>query len=444
MTDATQKGDGRNEERGTRPGRPRVESRPSVHAPRSAPPEDMRAEFPALRRVHNALPVAYFDGPGGTQVPRAVVEAMADYMFHHNANTHWVYPTSVETDALIAGARAALGDLLNARPDEIAFGANMTTLTFHLARAIGRGVGGRPLGPGDEIVITELDHHANVAPWRALERERGVTVRVARADAAAGRLDWDDLARCIGPRTRLLAIGAASNALGTVTDVAAAARLAHAVGALVFVDAVHYAPHELTDVRALDCDFLACSAYKFYGPHVGVLYGRRELVAALDVPKLFPAPDTPPERLETGTLNHEGMVGAAAAVDFLASLGGAEGTRRERLARAFASAATRKKGLLARLWEGLGAVPGVMLYGPPPGTPRTPTVAFAVAGHPSADVARRLAERALFVSNGDFYATTIVERLGHAADGLVRVGCAVYTTAEEVERLIEGVREVAR
>jgi cysteine desulfurase family protein (TIGR01976 family) len=412
--------------------------------PHPASLDAVRAAFPALQRVHASLPVAYFDGPGGTQVPRAVVEAMADYMYHHNANTHWVYPSSVETDAAIAGARAALGDLLNARPDEIAFGANMTTLTFHLARAIGRGVDGRALGPGDEVVITELDHHANVAPWRALEKERGVTVRAARVDAATGRLDWDDLQRCLGPRTRLLAIGAASNALGTITDVAAAARLAHAVGALVFVDAVHYAPHELVDVRAFGCDFLACSAYKFYGPHVGVLFGRRDLVAALDVPKLDPAPGTAPERLETGTLSHEGMVGAAAAVDFLASLGGAEGTRRERLARTFAGVATRKKGLLARLWEGLGALRGVTLYGPPPGTPRTPTVAFAVAGHDSADVARRLADRALFVSNGDFYATTVVERLGHAADGLVRVGCAVYTTEEEVERLIDGVAEIAR
>jgi cysteine desulfurase family protein (TIGR01976 family) len=402
----------------------------------------VRAAFPALARTHNGLPVAYFDGPGGTQVPRAVGEAMADYLFHHNANTHWVYPTSVETDAAIVSAREAAADLLNARPDEVAFGANMTTLTFHLARAIGRGVGGRPLGPGDEIVVTELDHHANVAPWRALEKERGVTIRVARADAAAGRLDWDDLARCIGPRTRLLAIGAASNALGTITDVTAAARLAHDVGALVFVDAVHYAPHALVDVRAMDCDFLACSAYKFYGPHVGILYGKRDLVASLDVPKLVPAPDGAPERLETGTLNHEGIVGTGAAIDFLASLGGDAGTRRERLERAYADATTRKTPLLARLWEGLGGLRGVTLYGPPPRSARTPTVAFTVAGVPSEDVARALAERALFVSNGDFYASTIVERLGHAADGMVRVGCAIYTSDEEIERLVEGVAEL--
>ena len=411
-------------------------------APRSSFLESVRSAFPALARTHNGLPVAYFDGPGGTQVPRAVVEAMANYMLHHNANTHWVYPTSVETDAALVAAREAVADLLGARPDEVAFGANMTTLTFHLARAIGRGVAGRPLGPGDEIVVTELDHHANVAPWRALEKERGVTLRMARADVATGRLDWADLERCIGPRTRLLAIGAASNALGTITDVAAAARLAHAVGALVFVDAVHYAPHALVDVRAMDCDFLACSAYKLYGPHVGILYGRRELIAALDVPRLLPAPDDPPDRLETGTLNHEGIVGTAAAIDFLASLGGESGTRRERLARAYGDATTRKTPHLSRLWDGLGAIPGVTLYGPPPGSARTPTVAFTVKGRASVDVARALADRALFVSNGDFYASTIVERLGHAADGMVRVGCAMYTTSDEVERLVEGVAQV--
>ena len=240
---------------------------------------------------------------------------MADYLYHHNANAHWAFPTSHETDEAIADARHALADFLNASPGEVAFGANMTTLTFHLARSLGRGY-----GPGDEIVVTELDHHANVDPWRALERERGVTIRVARMVPETGQLDRDDLRRQIGDRTRLVAIGAASNALGTINDVAEAVRSAHAAGALVFVDAVHYAPHRLIDVREWDCDFLACSAYKFYGPHVGVLYGKHDLLQALDVPKLRPAPDTAPERLETGTQNHEGIVGAAAAVEFLASL----------------------------------------------------------------------------------------------------------------------------
>ena len=403
---------------------------------RIATVDDIRARFPALERTHGGTPVAYFDGPGGTQVPRAVVEAMSDYLYHHNANTHWLYPTSVETDAAIADARAALADFLNASPDEIAFGQNMTTLTFHLARALGRG-----WGAGDEVVVTELDHQANVAPWRALEQDRGITIRVARMLPESGELDLDDLARLLGPRTRLVAVGAASNAVGTITDVARVARMAHDAGALVFVDAVHYAPHALVDVRALDCDFLACSAYKFYGPHIGVLYGRRALVERLDVPKLLPAPDAAPERLETGTLSHESMVGAAAAVDFLAGLGRGE-NRRERLHDAFAGLDERAKALSRRLWDGLREIPGVRTYGPPPGRPRTPTISFAMRGRTSDDVARALAPRALFVSSGDFYATTVVERLGHAADGLVRVGCACYTTMDEIERLLDGVRDL--
>jgi cysteine desulfurase family protein (TIGR01976 family) len=312
----------------------------------------------------------------------------------------------------------------------------MTTLTFHLARGLGRA-----WGPGDEVVVTELDHRANVDPWLALAKDRGVTIRMVRADAGSGELDWADFERQVGPRTRLVAVGAASNALGTISDVKRAAALAHAHGALCFVDAVHYAPHALVDVAALDCDFLACSAYKFYGPHVGILWGRRTLLEGVDVPKLMPAPDDAPDRLETGTGNFEGIMGAAAAVDFLAGLG--EGAaRRERLASAFARLHEAGSVLVRRLWEGLGEIPGVTRYGPPPDRPRTPTVSFALDGVASVDVARRLAGHALFVSNGDFYASTIVGRLGHAEDGLVRVGCACYTTPDEVERLLEGVRSL--
>jgi cysteine desulfurase family protein (TIGR01976 family) len=396
----------------------------------------IRERFPALQRAHNGHPVAYFDGPGGTQVPQSVVDAMADYLLHHNANTHWVYPTSVETDAMLLAARGAVADFLNATPAEVVFANNMTTGTFHLARALGRA-----WGPGDEIVITELDHHANVAPWRALEKERGVTIRVAKADASRGVLDWDSLRALLTPRTKLLAIGAGSNALGTITDVAAAGKLAHAVGAKVFVDAVHYAPHALVDVKAMDCDFLACSAYKFYGPHVGIVYGKKDLLKSLDVPKLEPAPNNAPDRLETGTQNHEGIVGAAAAVDFLASLG--EGaTRREQLQAAFAALHADGMVLFRRLWDGLGAIKGVTRYGPGPDQPRTPTLSFSVAGKPSESVARALAERGLFVSNGDFYASTIVAQLGFARDGLVRAGAACYTTSEEIDRLIAGVERV--
>ncbi len=398
----------------------------------------IRSQFPALERRQAGVPVAYFDGPGGTQVPLVVVDAMADYLLQHNANTHWAYPTSVETDAALASAREALADFVGGRPSEIAFGANMTSLTFHVSRALGR-----RLSPGDELVVTELDHHANADPWRQLARERALTVRAVRLRPEAGQLDTDDLAAAVGARTRVVAIGAASNALATVSDVRRAADLAHAVGATVFVDAVHYAPHQLVDVDALGADLLVCSAYKFYGPHVGVLWGREALLAGLDVPKLEPAPEQPPDRLETGTQNHEGIVGAAAAVDFLASLApGAD--RRTRLARAFADLHARGRELVERLWSSLLAVPGVRLYGPPPSEPRTPTVAFTVRGLPSHEVARRLAGRGVFVSHGDFYATTVVRRLGLEPDGLVRAGCACYTTLDEVNRLVDGVSEVAR
>lgn len=407
-----------------------------VHGARVAPLEQIRARFPALERQHEGRKVAYFDGPGGTQVPKSVVDAMHDYLLHHNANTDWAYPTSAETDALIAASRSALADFLNADASEIVFGNNMTTLTFHLARALGAA-----WGPGDEIVITDLDHHANVAPWRRLERERGVTIRTVGVDLERGQLDWETLKAALGTRTKLLAIGAASNALGTINDVTKAARLAHDVGAKVFVDAVHYAPHTLVDVRAIDCDFLGCSPYKFYGPHTGVLFGRKELIEALDVPRLEPAHDNSPDRLETGTLNHEGMVGAAAAVDFFASLSTGT-TRRKRLETAFSGLHARGQELVERLWNGLSALKGVTMYGPTPDQPRTPTVSFTMRGKTSKEIAQHLAKRALFVSHGDFYAATIVKLLGHAEDGLLRVGCACYTSEEEVERLIAGVAEL--
>ncbi len=401
---------------------------------RVASVDAIRSQFPALERRQNGQPVAYFDGPGGTQAPRAVGEAMLDYLYRHNANTHWAYPTSQETDAALAYARQALADFLNAQPGEIAFGNNMTTLTFHLSRALAR-----HWGPGDEIVVTELDHHANVDTWRALAGERGVTIRVVRMDPARGVLDKDDLEKNVTPQTRLLAIGAASNALGTINDVADAARLARNVGALVFVDAVHYAAHQLVDVQTFDCDFLACSAYKFYGPHVGVLYGRHELLQGLDLPKLRPAPDEAPDRLETGTQNHEGIVGAAAAIDFLAGCAGGGGSRRERLAATFAELHDRGTRQVRRMWEGLRAIEGVTWYGLPPDGDRTSTVAFSVDGVPSEQVTRHLADAGVFTSHGDFYATTVIDRIGQTDHGVVRAGCACYTTDEEVDRLVTGV-----
>jgi cysteine desulfurase family protein (TIGR01976 family) len=412
----------------------------------------VRAVFPALARVHAGHPVAYFDGPGGTQVPRAVVDAMADYLLHHNANTHWAYPTSAETDAIIAGAREAVADLLGAAPDEIVFGHNMTTLAYHLGNALRLGGGEvAPFGAGDEIVVTELDHHANVAPWRHLARECGGTVRVARLDMATGQLDGDHLASLLGPRTRLLAIGAASNALGTITDVARAAAMARAVGALTFVDAVHAVPHAPFDARALaeaGVSFIGCSSYKFYGPHAGILWGRRDLLASLDVPKLDCSPATAPERFETGTQNHEAIAGIGAAVEFLASLGDddavAAGTRRERLARGYRRLHAAGQALVTPLWEGLRAIPGVTVYGPPPGTPRTPTVSFTVAGRPAREVAVALAGRGVFTSHGDFYAATVARRYDMADAGFVRAGCAAYTTRDEVDRLVDGVAALVR
>ena len=398
----------------------------------------IRDQFPALRRQHRGHPVAYFDGPGGTQVPAVVVDRMRDYLLHHNANTHWAYPTSEETDAAIAAARGTLADFLGASPEEVAFGANMTTLTFHLSRALAR-----EWQAGDELIVTELDHHGNVDPWRAAARDRGLTVRSVPLNPATGELDWGALERAFSPRSKLLAIGAASNILGTITDVAAATRLAHDAGALCFVDAVHYAPHALVDVKAIGCDLLVCSPYKFYGPHLGTAYVRRDLLQRLDVPKVEPASNATPERLETGTLSHEAIVGAAAAVDFLASLANHPGSRRAGLVRTMTALHERGLRQLTRLWEALSAIPGVTVYGPPPSRPRTSTISFVIAGLASTAVARHCAERGLFVSNGDFYALTVVRRLGHEKDGVVRLGCAAYTTDDEVERAIAAIAELA-
>ena len=370
-------------------------------------------------------------------MPREVVDAIEEYLLHHNANTHWQYPTSVETDQVIAGARQTFADFFNCSSREVVFGNNMTTLTFHLSRGLVR-----KWGPGDEIVVTELDHQANVAPWQALERERGVTLRSVPFDPQTGELCWEQLEKAICPKTRLVALGAASNALGTVTPVRDAARLAHAHGALCFVDAVHFAAHLPIDVAAMECDFLVCSPYKFYGPHAGVLFGRAEILADLDVPKLIPASNEIPDRLETGTQNHEGIAGSCAAVDFLASLApGAN--RRDRLVQALSGLHARGHALFSRLWEALGAMERVVCYGPPPERVRTPTLSFTVDGIASDEVAKMLAAKGLFVSNGNFYATTVVERLGPAArEGLVRVGCSCYTTENEIERLIDSLQGI--
>lgn len=398
------------------------------------PLAEVRACFPALERTVADHTVAYFDGPGGTQVPTVVVEAVSEHLLRHNANSGWAYPSSRETDALVSRARETFADFLACAPSEVAFGANMTTLTLHVSRAVAR-----RLEPGDEIVVTELDHHANVDPWREAARDAGATVRSVRIRSRHGDLDWKDFERKVGPGTRVVALGAASNALGTVNDVRRAAELAHGVGALLFVDAVHLAAHAPLDVGAMDADLLTCSAYKFYGPHVGVLYGREELLTSLDVAKVAPAPDAPPARMETGTPDFEGIAGAAAAVDFLADLSTRSGGRRERLESALRGLHLRGARLFERMWEGLGGLDGVTVFGPSPDRARTPTLSFAVRGFTPIAVAERLAASGVFVSHGDFYATTLLERLGHGRDGLVRAGCACYTSAEEVDRLVRGV-----
>ena len=418
----------------------------------TASTEDIRAQFPSLAREHNGFSVAYFDAPGGTQTPQCVVDAVSDYLLNHNANTHWEYPTSHETDAIIESARHTFADFLNASANEIVFGPNTTTMIYHLSRALGRS-----LGPGDEIVITELEHHANVAPWQALEVEHGVRLTIAQMDPETGQLDWNDFERLVTKRTKMVSFGAGCNALGTVSDFRRAVEFAHSVGALALVDAVHYAPYFLCDVKESDCDFLTCSAYKFYGPHVSVFYGKKDLLESIDFPKLQPAPDTAPERVEMGTQNHEGIAGAAAAVEFYASLlistcvslvsrqpQDTRATRRELLQASFAALREHSSPQVSRLWESLSRINGIRLYGPPPDALRTPTISFTVKNVASTEVARRLAERGLFLSHGDFYAQTVVDRLGLQPEGLVRVGCACYTSDEEIERLIESVREVAK
>lgn len=396
----------------------------------------IRREFRALDRLYRGIPVAYFDGPGGTQVPEPVIEAMADYLRHHNANTHWHYPSSRETDVMIGEARQAVGDFLNASPDEVAFGLNMTTLTFHLARGLVRG-----WQAGDEIVVTELDHQGNVGPWEAIARDAGLAIVRIPFRVEDGTLDLDRLVGSIGPRTRLVAVGWASNALGTVTDVRVACDAARAHGALSFVDAVHSAPHVLPDVQAIGCDYLGCSPYKFYGPHLGILYGRKALIDGLDIPKVRSAPESSPERLETGTQSHEGIAGTHAAIDFLAGVS-PHGGRRASLIASYEVLHERAMTLFRRLWDGLGSTPGVRRFGQGPEGTRTPTLGFVVDRVSSSRVASHLAEQAVFVSHGDFYATPVVERLGLGAEGLVRAGCACYTTEAEIDRLIAAVQSI--
>ncbi|WP_322489771.1 cysteine desulfurase-like protein [Chloroflexus sp.] len=404
-------------------------------------PSTIRPLFPALAQEVTGRPAVFFDGPGGTQVPQMVIDAISGYLARDNANTHGAFATSQRTDATIAAAHAAMADLLGCDPDEVFFGQNMTSLTFALSRAIGR-----ELQPGDEIVVTRLDHDANVAPWRALS-ERGVVIREVDIDIEDCTLDMADMAAKIGPRTKLVAVGYASNAVGTINDVRQVVEWAHQAGALVFVDAVHYAPHGPIDVKALDCDFLACSVYKFFGPHVGVIYGKREHLQRLQPYKVRPAADTAPERWMTGTQNHEGLAGVTAAIEYLASLGQLATSRREALVTAMTRIADYERSLAVQLIEGLLTIPGLTFYGirkPERFGWRTPTVSFRLANLSPRAVGEQLAERGIFVWDGNYYALRLSERLGvEPLGGMVRVGLVHYNTAAEVDYLLEVLRKLA-
>ncbi len=401
-------------------------------------PVSFRGLFPALAMRMGGRPAAFFDGPGGSQVPESVIAAQRDYYVSRNANTHGQFATSRLADETVAAARAAAAALLGAEgPKTISFGQNMTTLNFALARAIGL-----TLQPGDEIVVTDLDHDANVAPWLSLE-ERGLVVRSCPVRLDTCTLDMDAMRAMIGQRTRHVAVGYASNAVGTVNDVGEIVRLAHAVGATVSIDAVHFAPHGLIDVQALAPDFLLCSAYKFFGPHVGVLYSRPGALDRLPTDRVRPQDPAAPTRIETGTLNHAALAGTTAAIEAIAAQG--EGSSlRERIASAFTAIYPYEHGLAGRLWQGLAAIPGVTLYGPPVGDAlRAPTVSFRLAGREPAAVAARLGEKGFFVWDGDFYAVTLVQRLGlFDRGGVVRVGMAPYILGGEVDDLLEAVRAI--
>ena len=411
-------------------------------------PDVLRPEFPALAREQDGRRVAFLDGPGGTQVPQRVIDAVGHYYCDSNANDGGAFATSQASDAIVAEAHAAVADLLGARSgEEIKFGYNMTTLTFHVSRSIAA-----TFAPGDEIVVTTLDHEANVSPWRAIAADRGLTVRTVDIQPDDCTLDLEGLAAVLGPRTRLVAFGYASNAVGTINPVRPIVELAHAAGALTYVDAVHYVPHGPVDVRDLGTDFLATSVYKWFGPHLGVVYGRAEVLDALPAYKVRPAHD----RYETGTQNFEAIAGTLAAVDYLRSVGtrfgdlGAPGdgpSRRRELVAAMTAIAGYERHLSVRLLGGLADIPGVRVWGivdPDRVAERTPTVAITVAGASPRELATTLAADGIYAWDGDFYAQALIERLGlFDGGGVLRLGLVHYSTFDEVDRVLEAVARIA-
>lgn len=404
-----------------------------------------RAQFPSLTQTVNGNPAVFLDGPGGTQVPQRVIDAISEYLAHSNANTHGAYATSARTDIALETARSAMADFLNCDSQEVVFGPNMTTLTYAISRAIGR-----ELGAGDEVVLTHLDHDANVSTWRTLE-ERGVNIQFVDIHEQDCTLNMDDLAKKITDRTRLVAVGYASNAVGTINPVKEIIRLAHTRGAMAYIDAVHYAPHGPIDVQALDCDFLVCSTYKFFGPHMGVLYGKAKHLQRLRPYKLRVNTDSIPGSWEWGTLNHECIAGIHACVEYLADLGrqvdSSATSRRNALLAAYEAIQHHEGELLQKMVRGLLSIPGLKLYGisdPKRFDQRCPTVAIRIAGHSPREVATKLGERGFFVWDGNYYAINLSERLDVEKDGgFVRIGIAHYNTAEEIDRLLAALREIA-
>ncbi len=406
-------------------------------------PYRIRSLFPALATTVAGRPVIFLDGPGGTQVPESVIDAMSGYLRAGSSNLSGAFAASRRTDAVVDEARCAMQDLLHAgRPEEIIFGQNMTSLTFALSWALSR-----DWQAGDEIILTRLDHDANITPWTLAAGERGVGVRWLDFNPADCTLALHSLPDLLTPRTRLLALTYASNAVGSITDIQTAAHLAHNVGALVYVDAVHFAPHGLIDVQALGCDFLACSVYKFYGPHTGVLYGRYTVLEALTAYKVRPAPSLPPGKWETGTQSFESLAGVTAAVDYLAGLGGAEGPRRDRLERAMGAIQQYEQAISQQFLQLAMTVPGLRVYGVTDVenlAARTPTFAVALAGRTPAEVATALGDQGIFVWHGHYYAVAVMERLGLLEQGgLVRIGFVHYNTPEEVTQVIAALRELA-
>jgi cysteine desulfurase family protein (TIGR01976 family) len=426
----------------------------------------VRTQFPSLKQTVNGHLAAFLDGPAGTQVPQRVIDAVRDYYEQSNANTCGAFATSRRSDAILASGHAAMADFLGCAADEVYFGPNMTTLTFALARAIGR-----DLQSGDEIVVTTLDHDANVAPWRALE-EKGIVVRQADIREQDCTLDINDLRSKITPRTKLVAVGYASNAVGTINPVEEIVRIAHDAGALAFVDAVHYAPHGSIDVRALDCDFLACSPYKFFGPHAGCIYGKREHLLRLRPYKVRPAADTMPDRWETGTQTHECIAGVAAAIDYLADLGrrclggrsfssdinaqrqgGASApeesiSRREALLSAYRAIRQHEMSLASRMIKGLIEIPSLRFFGisdPSRFADRVPTVAIRLPNHTPLEIATFLGDRGIFTWDGNYYALNLTERLGVEKDGgFLRIGIVHYNSGEEIDRVLATLTELAK